>query len=484
MSIFLSSNPVWIVKTDADQTPEPNPHHAPLGVWDAGSLIIGIVIGASLFAVPADVFSNVPSATTGLLLWLAGGLLSLAGALCYCELATAYPRMGGDYVYLTRAYGPGTGFVFGWMRLTVIVPANIGAMAFVFADHAGRLLAMRDAAVVLAAGAIAMLTAVNVIGGRSGTRVQNTLTVLKLIGLALIVIAGVWLAFRNESVFTAPPTAVSSTTNYGLALVFILYAYGGWSDAAFVAAEVRDVRRNIPRALIVGLGIITAIYVAVNFAYVAGLGLDGVRSSRTPAAELLERAWGPIGEAGISVIVMVSTLAAINGMLYSGARLTASLGSEHRILSVLGNWDPRRGAPVRALLVNGGLSLLLVWLCGTPSGKAVLDACVSWTGQRATSWKPGDGGFHTLVTGTAPTFWLFFCLTAAAVPLLRWREPQIERPFRCGVAVTPPLFCATSVYMLWSSVLYAWELALLGVGVLLAGVAAYVVSVRWQRRYG
>ena len=248
-----------------------------------------------------------------------------------------------------------------------------------------------------------------------------------------------------------------------------------------MAAEVRDVRRNIPRALIVGLGTITAIYLLVNLAYVAGLGLDGVRSSATPAAELLERAGGRAGEVAISVIVMISTLAAINGMLYSGARLTASLGSEHRILKVLGKWDPLRGAPVPALLAIGGLSLLLVWLCGTPSGKAVLDRLVSWTGDRALDWKPEDGGFHTLVIGTAPTFWLFFCLTAAAVPLLRWREPEVERPFRCGVAVTPVLFCATSVYMLWSSLMYAWELALLGIVVLLAGVVAYVVSVRLRR---
>ncbi|MBL8851308.1 MAG: amino acid permease [Planctomycetaceae bacterium] len=472
------------MKTDAESTPAASQTSAPLGVWDAGSLIVGIVIGASLFAVPADVFSNVPTAGTGLLLWLAGGLLSLTGALCYCELATAYPRMGGDYVYLTRAYGPGTGFVFGWMRLTVIVPANIGAMAFVFAEHAGRLFDISGSTALLAAGAIVVLTAVNLVGGRSGTRVQNMLTVLKLIGLALIVMAGAWLAFGNEPPAAAPTPETPRGVNYGLALVFILYAYGGWSDAAFVAAEVRDVRRNIPRALLAGLGMITAIYLAVNLAYVAGLGLEGVRGSKTPAAELLERAGGPVGEAGIGIIVMISTLAAINGMLYSGARLTASLGAEHRILKLLGKWDPLRGAPVRALLAIGGLSLLLVWLCGTPGGKSVLDACVTWTGERATNWKPGDGGFHTLVTGTAPTFWVFFCLTAAAVPLLRWREPQVERPFRCGVAVTPLVFCATSVYMLWSSVLYAWELALLGVVVLLAGVVAYAISVRLPRDSG
>jgi amino acid transporter len=124
------------------------------------------------------------------------------------------------------------------------------------------------------------------------------------------------------------------------------------------------------------------------------------------------------------------------------------------------------------------MSLLLVWLCGTPAGTQVLDHLVKWTGNSASSSE--GGGFDTLVTGTAPTFWLFFCLTAAAVPLLRWREPEIERPFKCGVAVMPGVFCATSVYMLWSSLMYAWGLALLGVAVLALGFAAYIVSTRLQ----
>lgn len=456
----------------------PNAASPPLGVWDAGSLIVGIVIGASLFRVPAIVFSNVPDPSRGLLLWLAGGLLSLTGALCYCELATAYPRMGGDYVYLTRAYGPVAGFLFGWMRFAVILPANVGAMAFIFAEHAQRLLKTQaSSTVALAVGAIVVLTALNLGGATVGKRVQNALTLSKLAGLALIVAAGLWVLFSS-----APPTAAvplaASAPNYGLAMVFILYAYGGWSDAAFVAAEVRDPRRNIPRAMLIGLGSIAAIYLAVNAAYLAGLGFDGVRNSATPAAELLQLAWGTAGEAAISLIVMLSTLGAINGMLYSGSRLTASVAAEHRALRCLGGWDSVHGAPIRALLGIGGVSLLLVWLVGTASGKAVLQSLLHWTGDRTFEWQPGEAGFDTLVTGTAPTFWIFFCLTAAAVPWLRIREPNIERPFRCGVAVTPAIFGAVSLYMLWSSLSYARGLALLGLAVLAAGACAYALSAR------
>lgn len=452
----------------------------PLGVWDAGSLIIGIVIGASLFRVPSDVFSNVADPTRGLLLWLAGGLLSLAGALCYCELATAYPRMGGDYVYLTRAYGPTAGFLFGWMRFAVIVPANIGAMAFVFAEHAQRLLKVSAVATVaLAVTAIVVLTVLNLGGATVGKRVQNALTVSKLAGLALIVAAGVWaLVSPTAPPVTAPISSAPSSTNYGLAMVFILYAYGGWSDAAFVAAEVRDPRRNIPRAMLLGLGTITAIYLAVNAAYLAGLGFAGVRNSATPAAELLQRAGGAAGEAAISLIVMLSTLGAMNGMLYSGARLTASVADEHRALRWLGGWDGVHGAPVRSLSGIGGVALLLVWLVGTASGISVLQSVVNSTGGRALDWTPGKDGFDTLVTGTAPTFWMFFCLTAAAVPWLRLREPDVVRPFRCGIAITPLLFGGTSLYMLWSSVDYARGLAFVGLIVLTAGALAYALSRR------
>jgi amino acid transporter len=465
------------VSTAVEGSPK-NTTSPPLGVWDAGSLIIGIVIGASLFRVPGAVLSNVPDPTRGLLLWLAGGLLSLAGALCYCELATAYPRMGGDYVYLTRAYGPAVGFLFGWMRFAVILPANVGAMAFIFAEHAQRLMKFPPAATVaLAVGAILSLTVLNLGGAAVGKRVQNGLTLSKLAGLALIVAAGVWLLFSpRPSISPQPP--VASSANYGLAMIFILYAYGGWSDAAFVAAEVRDPRRNIPRAMLIGLGSITAIYLAVNAAYLAGLGFEGVRNSATPAAELLQRAWGNLGETVISLIVMFSTLGAINGMLYSGSRLTASVAEEHRALRWLGGWDGVHGAPVRSLLGIGVVSLLLVWFVGTDGGKSVLVLLLSWTGKRALAWAPGEKGFDTLVTGTAPTFWMFFCLIAAAVPRLRFREPNTERPFRCGIAVTPLLFGATSLFMLWSSLDYAWELALLGLAVLAAGVVAYVLSNR------
>ena len=460
-------------------------------MWDAGSLIIGIVIGVSLFRLPGSVLSNVPGPLTALAMWLLGGVLSLAGALCYCELATAHPQSGGDYVYLTRAYGSCTGFLFGWMRFTLIHPANIGAMAFVFAEHAVHFFGLPSGGeAMLAIGAIIVLTGLNLGGVMLGKGTQNALSVCKIAGLAAIVVAGVRVALSNSFGGVQPPNpqpAVVSeaTTNYGLALIFVLFAYGGWNDAAFVAAEVRDVRRNIPRALLAGLGTITVIYLLVNTAYIAGLGADGVRASNTPAADLLQSAWGDVGDAAISLIVMLSALGAVNGMIFAGSRVFSAMGVEHRAFSLLGHWDPERRSPVRALASIGGMSVLLVWLVGTVDGTRLLDRFIKPFGFKGAELLPGGGGFETLVAGAAPIFWIFLLLSGLSVIVLRRREPDRERPFRCGAPVVPLIFCGTSAWMLWSGAKYALtfatSLTLLSAIVLIAGGVVYAVMGRGRR---
>ncbi|REJ87450.1 MAG: amino acid permease [Planctomycetota bacterium] len=463
----------------------------PLGVWDAGSLIIGIVIGVSLFRVPGDVLSHVPGPLAGLSMWLLGGLLSLFGALCYCELATAYPQSGGDYVYLTRAYGRCTGFLFGWMRFTIIHPANIGAMAFVFAEHAVRLFRLppgREA--LLAMSAIGLLTILNLFGVTIGKQTQNTLTVSKIAGLAAIVAAGAWLAWSGaggEAVSTTTEGSANAmpSVNYGLALIFVLYSYGGWNDAAFVAAEVRDVRRNIPRALLLGLGTITAVYLLVNVAYIGGLGVHGVRSANTPAADLLQAAWGDSGDAAISVIVMLSALGAANGMIFAGSRVFSAMGAEHRAFAILGRWDTARRSPVRALSAIGLMSLLLVWLVGTDVGTRLIRGILASLRLEGAVLSSGAGGFETLVVGTAPIFWVFLLLSGLSVIVLRRREPEIDRPFRCGAPLVPLIFCATSAYMLWSGTVYAFNfarsLAVLSLVVLLGGFVLFLATQRRPR---
>ena len=218
---------------------------AELGLWDAVSVIVGIVVGVSIFKAPPAVFSNVGSPWEGIAAWGLGGLVALVGALCYAELATTYPGSGGDYLYLTRAYGPLVGFLFAWTRLAVILTGNIAALAYVFADYAVTLFRHADprAAVWFASAAVAGLTLFNVLGLKVGKSLQNVLSVSKVLGLAGLLITGLLKGSATSWHASQPATG----PGFGLAMVLVLYAYGGWNDAVFVAADVREPRRNMPR---------------------------------------------------------------------------------------------------------------------------------------------------------------------------------------------------------------------------------------------
>ena len=262
-----------------DREPDDDSPHAHLGLWDAVSIILGIVVGTAIFKTPQYVFANVHGPWMGMGCWLLGGVLALLGSLCYAELATTYPRMGGDYVYLTRAFGRSAGFLFGWAQLTVILTGSIGAMAYAFGDYAVEFFGWDPKhSVWLAVGSVAVLTILNVIGVVFGKTVQNLLTAVKVVGLGAIVVAGfVWggdASWASQQPMAGP--------GFGLAMVFVLYAYGGWNDAAFVAAEVRHRHRNMPLALILGTAGITVIYLLVNAAFLWGLGFEGVKASRRP----------------------------------------------------------------------------------------------------------------------------------------------------------------------------------------------------------
>ncbi|MGL4552493.1 MAG: APC family permease, partial [Gemmataceae bacterium] len=311
----------------------------------------------------------------------------------------------------------------------------------------------------------------------------------------------------------------------GVALVLILYTYGGWNDAAFVAAEVRDGKKNITLALVLGILLITLLYVLVNYAYINALGYHGAQRSSQIAADVLNRGFGKGGVALMCVLVMVSALGAVNGLIFTGARVYAKIGQDYRILSWMGGWSVGKGAPVPALVTQGVLALALVFLVGTKPGRDGINAVLDLTattvedkkakdaaGQDVVlkangghflkpmewedSWKAAldtgagekatdlaKGGFDTLLTCTAPIFWGFFLLTGVSLFVLRERDTHLERPFKVPFYPTLPLvFCVTCGYMLYSSIAYAlvrdWKggLVLLGVLPLLIGLPLYHAS--------
>ncbi|HPD15563.1 MAG TPA: amino acid permease [Planctomycetota bacterium] len=451
---------------------------ARIGLWDCISIIVGIVIGVSIFKVPGLIFSNVSGPWVGLAAWLLGGALSLIGALCYAELATAYPKMGGDYAYLTRAYHPAAGFLFGWGRLSAIQTGSMGALAYVFADYAVRLFGGSDAdlksqAVWFALGAVVVLTLINLLGVMFGKGAQNVLTAAKVLGLLGILVAG--FLWGKGGAFTIGHPV--KNPDFGFAMILILYAYGGWNDSALVAAEVREPRRNLPRALLLGTVAITVIYLLVNLAYLAGLGFDGIRNTWVPAADVLKPMLGEWGSKGMCLLVILSALGALNGVILTGSRVHAAVGADYRLFAALGRWHRRSGAPVWALITQGAVTILMILAVGTEAGRNAFDQALSALGAGKVPWEKYFGGFDTLVAGTAPVFWLFFLLSGVSVIVLRLRDRAVERPFRVPLfPVFPIVFCLTCGYMLYSSVTYAEQVSLFGLVPLAVGVPLYLLS--------
>jgi amino acid transporter len=403
-----------------------------------------------------------------ILAWVVGGLISIVGAMCYAELATAYPSAGGEYHFLGRAFGRSLAFLYGWARLTVIVAGSIAIFAFLFGEYLSRVISLGEHSAAIWAGLIVIvLSVVNYIGIREGKAAQDVFTLLEVAGLVLIVVAGLFLA---PALSTVEPTAATaavpaaSTPWYvgagpGLAMIFVLFTYGGWNDAAYISAEVKDPKRNMSRALILSISIVTVLYVLVNLAYFRGLGFDAVVRSDAVAADLLKRVWGEFGEKLISIMIAIAALTSVNGSIIVGARSNYALGRDWPILGWLGHWDARHGSPRNATLAQGAIALALVLL-----------GAVQKT------------GFKGLVEFTAPVFWAFFLLTGISLFVLRWRDSATERPFRVpGYPLLPLVFVAACAYLLYSSIDYHGRNAVVGVAVLAVGALVLLLA-RWRER--
>ena len=423
---------------------------AVLSLFDAVALIVGIVVGAGIFRTPSLVAANAGSGEAFLAAWILGGLVSLVGALCYAELTTAFPNAGGDYHFLTRAFGKKTGFLFAWARMSVIQTGSVALLAFIFGDYLSQVYSFGEySSVVYAAAAVVALTAVNVAGVKSGTGTQNLLTTTEVAGVMLIITAGFYFA-AGDGPTTAVAATASAEASFGLTMVFVLLTFGGWNEAAYISSELRDGKtgkRRMAKALIVGIVIITALYLLVNLAYLNALGLGGMASSEAVGGDLMRLAFGETGVVLIGLLVAVSALTSANATIFTGARTNYAMGRDFPVFARLGKWDAAAGAPVNAFVAQGLVALGLV-LLGLVTRK----------------------GFETIVEYTAPVFWLFFLLVGVALFVLRRKEPDAERPIRVPLyPLTPLVFCLTSAYLLYASLAYTGLGALVGVAVLALG---------------
>lgn len=441
----------------APSGPEGRPRQT-LSLVDAVAMIVGLIVGAGIFGTPSIVAGAAGGTEAMIASWIAGGLFAIIGALSYAELSTAFPSAGGEYHFIQRAYGRSLAFLYGWARMTVIVAGSIAIFAFLFGDYMSRVFNLgTHSSAIWAALVVAALTAVNYLGIREGKATQNIFTVVEVCGLVLIIVAGLVLA---------PEPAVSGTVpqgggqpwymgaGIGTAMLFVLFTYGGWNDAAYISAEVRDPTRNMVRALLLAIAIVTVLYVLVNLAYLKGLGYHAMSRSDAVAADLLKAVWGGTGEVVISFAIAVAALTSVNGSMIVGARSNYALGRDWPLLGFLGKWHDASGSPRTAMLVQGGIALALVAL------GAVQNA-----------------GFKGLVEYSLPVFWGFFLLIGIAVFILRYKEPGAPRPFKVpGYPVVPAIFVLTCAYLLYRSLDHHRTHAFVGLGVLAVGAVIMLIA--------
>ncbi len=425
-----------------------------LSLFDSTCIIVGIIIGAGIYETAPTVARGLGSGAGVMLAWLAGGGLALTGALCYAELATAYPREGGDYIYLTRAYGRWPGYMFGWSQLAIVRPGDIALMAFIFGRYAQTLYApCANSGLFYAAAAIVVLTVINILGVNAGKFTQNLLTVAKIVGLVAISVAGL----TAPAPAPLPPTpGTSSWEGLQLAFILVLFTFGGWNEMAYVAAEIKRPQQNIVRGLVIGTVAVTALYLLINSAFLSALGLAGLSSAQAVAVEMVGRVFPQAAGRVIAVLICISALGAVNGLVFTGARISYALGADHKSFRPLGRWSGRFGTPVWALVVQGALSLAIVGAAGS---------------------------FIDTILYTAPVVWLFFLATGLSVFVLRRKEPLIPRPYKVtAYPLVPLVFAACCLFMLFSSASYALAkkpVGLLFLGaILLVGAMVYRLSDR------
>jgi amino acid transporter len=425
-----------------------------LSVWDGIVLICGMVIGAGIFKAPSIVAANTSSGGEFLLAWALGGLVSLCGALVYSELAARYPETGGEYAFLSRGWGRGVAFVFGWARMTVIQTGAIAAVSFVFGDYASEIFRLGDkSSAIYAALGVVVLTLLNFAGTVESKILQRVMQVLLFAGLLFIGVAGL------VAGAPAKQAAAASGGSFGLAMIFVLLTYGGWNEAAYLSGEVRDARRNMMRILIGGILTVTVLYLLVNVGYLAALGLDGMKQSKAVAADVMRAVTGDKGAVLLAIIVCLAALTTMNAAIFTGARTTYALGKDFAMFRKLGRWRESGSTPANALLVQGAIALALVW-----AGSLTPD------------------GFSAMVAYTAPVFWTFFYLTGTTLFLFRDRggeAPAFRVPLYPHIPIAFTVMCA---YMLYSSVDYIRNpdfgpkfgfAALLGIAVMAAGIPLY-----------
>ncbi|HEY2824338.1 MAG TPA: amino acid permease [Gemmatimonadales bacterium] len=431
-----------------------------LNVFDATMLVIGGIIGSGIFLNSSVVAQRVGSAGLTVGVWALGGVAALAGALVFAELGARKPQVGGGYVYLRDAFGPLPGFLYGWTEALVINSGGIAAVSYTFARYALALVGRPDApAAPVAVGAIVVLSIINYLGIKPGSAVQNTFTVLKLVALAGLIAAGLLLPVTHPvplaSVSVHPPVGAFATiVVVGTALVPILFSYGGWQSTNFVAEELKNTERDLPRALVMGTIVVILCYVLANVVYVKVLGVDRLAASTAPASDVMRAVLGPAGATLISLGVAVSTFGFLNLAILSAPRMYQAMAADGVFFGAAAKLHEEFRVPSVALMVQGSWAILLVL---TKTYGDLLDFVVF-----------GD--------------WIFFGLTSATLFVYRQRNVGAPGGYRLpGYPWVPIIMVVVALYTVVSTVASNPRNAALGAALIAAGVPFFYYW-RSQRR--
>jgi len=438
--------------------PAPVTYARRLGLFSGVMMVIGGIIGSGIFRSPQIVAQRVVTPELTLGVWVLGGLIALAGAFVYGELGGRFPKAGGQYVYLRDALGPLPAFLYAWALVLIIATGAIAAMAVTFADYAIALLALGERArLPLAVGSIVLLSAVNYTGVRPGAITQNIFTILKLVALGAVIAAGL-AAAAGLLPAAAPTEALRAPDNVvlaiGAALVPVLFACGGWQQTNFIAEEIIEPERNLPRALVIGVIGVVLVYVLANFSYIQALGAGGLAASTAPAADAMTRLVGPVGRTLITAGIMVSTFGAMNLVILVTPRVVQAMAADGLFLPALARLHPKYRTPAAAIAVQGLWALVLV----------------------------SSGRYGALLDYVVFADWIFFGLTAVTLFVYRARDTAYTGFRAPWHPVLPVFFILAAMYVVAGSVGSNPGNALRGAALIALGVPVYLVSRRVRRR--
>jgi APA family basic amino acid/polyamine antiporter len=424
-----------------------------LGLFSGTMAVIGGIIGSGIFATPNIVAQRVGTSGLALVTWTLGGLVALAGALCYGELGERSPKAGGQYVYLRDAFGPLPAFLYAWALLLVMATGAAAFVAVTFANYTASLLALPATAVTpLAIGAIIVTCAINYVGVAPGAITQNVFTILKLVALAILIVVGVFAVTPTVPYRPLPSLTVASPVGaIGAALIPILFTYGGWQQTNFIAEELIEPERNLPRALLSGVLVVVLVYLLANVAYLHVLGVDGLARSPAPAAEVMERVFGPTGKVVISAGIAVSAFGFLDLVVLVTPRVFQAMAADGIFFRRIAELHPTYHTPTAAIVLMGAWSIVLTL---TKTYGPLTDYVVF-----------GD--------------WIFFGSSVATLFVYRARERAAGAPaalrFRTpGYPLLPALFVLSAVYVVVSSVGANPKNAAIGAGLIALGIPAFL----------